>query len=63
MNTMYILKLELFHNNQSVNLFVTRDREIAEKFIEYMLESSIYSGLCKYKIDEIIELENCNFDI
>ena len=27
MGIMYIVKLELFHNKQSVNLFVTRDIE------------------------------------
>ena len=63
MGIMYIVKLELFHNKQSVNLFVTRDREIAEKFIEYILENNNYSGLCKYNIEEIREIENYNFDI
>lgn len=62
MSVMYIVKLELFHNKQSVNLFVTRDRKIAEKFIEETLESSNYSGLCKYNMEEIREIENYNFE-
>lgn len=62
MGIMYIVKLELFHNKQSVNLFVTRDREIAEKFIEEKLENNNYSGLCKYNIEEIREIENYNFE-
>lgn len=60
MDTVYLLKLEFIHGHGSLNMFVTKDRKIAEKFIEDTLEHNNYSGLCKYKIEEIIMFDDVN---